>query len=511
MEPTFNLIDEPWIPCTDLDGHTQELGLRETLARAHELQGIQGDSPLVTAALYRLLLAVLHSALRGPKSRQEWMDLWNAGTWDMAQMNAYLDRWRNRFYLFHPQRPFYQVVNIVGKRKSIIKLLPEMASGNNATLFDHHTDEIGGVFTPAQAALALIFVQSCSVAGGSGMAPKDSSDAPWSREIIFLIEGDNLFETLTLNLIRYSDDDPLPNQSDDRPAWEMDDPFHPKRQVPRGYLDYLTWQNRKLDLLPIEDGQVVLVREVVMSPGLKKDPSILDPMKHYNIHEKRGLIGWRFKPDRVLWRDSSVLLELNAPEKYRPPRNFHWISNLVREDWLNPEKMYRFMAFGMAGKQARFDFFRQEKMPLPLSYFKREEYVEELSTALEWTEKCCNYLWGAVNTLAKLSISPTAFDENGRQPDQKDVSNLTSHWGVERNYWGTLEVPFLALIEGIPKNPDAAMDEWQRTLERTSWNTFHQAEELAGTSSATLKAGGRAGGQLAGGLQKLFPEKELTL
>lgn len=60
MTISFNLIDEPWIPCIRLDGKPDELSLRAVFAQAHQLREIRGDSPLETASLHRLLLAVLH-------------------------------------------------------------------------------------------------------------------------------------------------------------------------------------------------------------------------------------------------------------------------------------------------------------------------------------------------------------------------------------------------------------------------------------------------------------------
>jgi hypothetical protein len=134
--------------------------------------------------------------------------------------------------------------------------------------------------------------------------------------------------------------------------------------------------------------------------------------------------------------------------------------------------------------------------------------VEILSTALELAEKTRDKLWGAVNTLGTLIISPTAYDDNGRLPDRKSVGNLTRHWGVERNYWGSLEIPFLELVEGIPKEPDKALAVWRETLQGTAWDAFRQAERLSGTSPGALKAAVRAGGQLAGGLAKLTPKPE---
>jgi len=509
MEPTFNLIDEPWIPCTEPDGRVVELGLRQTLARAHQLGGLHGESPLITAALYRLLLAVLHSALRGPQNRREWSELWQAGAWDMKDFDAYLDHWHDRFYLFHSDRPFYQSKDGRVKPKSIISLIPDMSSGNNATLFDHHTDATGETLSAPQAARTLVAAQHFSLAGPCIPTQKMYfKDGICTRGIIFLLEGDTLFETLALNLIRYNDEEPMPIVQEDKPTWEMDDPFIPVREFPQGYLDYLTWQNRRVLYIPETANEGIVVRNMTMAPGLCLDPTVLDPMKHYRKDEKRGEKVWRFTEGRVLWRDSAALFELSAPDKYRPPLNIKWVGDLVYDSHLNATLKYRYMALGMANDQAKVEFYREENMPLPLAYFEREERVEALSTALELAEKTRNKLWGAVNTLGKLIVSPTASDENGRQPDTKDVSNLTGHWGVERNYWGSLEIPFLELIEAIPKDPDSALAVWRNTLQRTAWDAFRQAERLSGTSPAALKAAVNAGGQLAGGLAKLFPKPE---
>ena len=68
----FNLIDEPWIPCIDLHGQRVEYGIRDTLLKAHELREICDDSPLVTVAIHRLLLAILYRAHEGPKGFGDW-------------------------------------------------------------------------------------------------------------------------------------------------------------------------------------------------------------------------------------------------------------------------------------------------------------------------------------------------------------------------------------------------------------------------------------------------------
>ncbi|MBM3459945.1 MAG: type I-E CRISPR-associated protein Cse1/CasA, partial [Armatimonadetes bacterium] len=98
----FNLLEEPWIPCTTLAGRQEQLGIREVLLRAHELRQIGGESPLEAAALFRLLLAVCHAALRGPGNLAERAALWECRSvagWGGGKVLPYLEDWRDRFFL----------------------------------------------------------------------------------------------------------------------------------------------------------------------------------------------------------------------------------------------------------------------------------------------------------------------------------------------------------------------------------------------------------------------------
>src|SRR5258708_1796114 len=106
--PSFNLVDEPWLPALDASGGTVTLSLREALLRAPALREIFDPSPLVTAALHRLLLAVLHRT-HGTADMAAWCAVWRRGEFDAAALNGYLDEWRPRFDLFDAERPFYQV------------------------------------------------------------------------------------------------------------------------------------------------------------------------------------------------------------------------------------------------------------------------------------------------------------------------------------------------------------------------------------------------------------------
>ncbi len=69
-----------------------------------------------------LLLAVLHTVFSRvdengtPAPFEEtddalirWEELYRLGHFPEAPIRAYLEQWRDRFWLFHPERPFWQV------------------------------------------------------------------------------------------------------------------------------------------------------------------------------------------------------------------------------------------------------------------------------------------------------------------------------------------------------------------------------------------------------------------
>ncbi len=354
MKATFDLITQPWIPCIRNDGTAVELGLRDVIAEAHTLAGIHDESPPVVVSLHRLLLALLHRVY-GPESVKDWRELWQAGQFDPGPLDAYFVRWRHRFDLFDAQRPFYQTPDDRVQPKSVSILLPELASGNNATLFSHTTDDMHIVLTPAQAARTLIAALSFGSAGLSGL-PQKFTDCTCTRGIIFLAEGATLLETLLLNLPAPSF---LPQFGDgsDAPAWEMENAYTPEREIPHGYLDYLTWQNRRILFLPEETPAGPVAARVTVAPGLRMDPdaATTDPMKLYRLDKKRGRLVLRFDQERAVWRDSSSLFRLRSGD-VAAPILFHWLQELTERGIIERRHAVRFAALGMAADQAKVNF-----------------------------------------------------------------------------------------------------------------------------------------------------------
>lgn len=522
--PRFDLVEEGWLPCVLADGSRQDFGLREALVRAHEVRELADPSPLVTVALHRLLLAVLHRSHGGPASLDAWAELWRRGRWDEATVASYLARWRPRFDLFDAERPFYQVPRMDDAKMHPIALLAqETASGNNATLFDHSISESPFAVPPAVAARRLVASQAFALGGGVSQ-PFNLSHAPLVRGYSVLTVGDSLFETLALNLLPYNAETPIPRQGDDLPAWEEDLPRSPDRDgTPhRGWVDYLTWQSRRIHLLP--EGGPPMVRRCQIRQNLKlMDLNGPDPFKSYRTTKTEGVRAQGFDPDRALWRDSHALFQVQSPSRSAPDafNTLARIDDLRRTGRIDAEPAYSFGAFGLAtdpGKAASVVLWRHERLPLPLAYLTEDPLRQRLEEALTLGERTAAALGAGTWALAKLLLAPNSDDPEQRQPLGGDIGELRRHIAADRRYWPRLEVPFARLLVALPD--DWVLDEdekreyggrqipaWKEVLERGAWRAFDETTRGFDRAGRDLKAVAKARGTFGYRLREALGER----
>lgn len=508
MKTSYNLTDRPWIGVVDMEGRAQELSLRQMLNQAHELRSLHDDSPLVVAAMLRMLIALVHGIYAGPRDRHEWAAIWQAGQFDAARIDDYFERWHLRFDLFDEEFPFYQVnqSRIDDQPKSISALLFDLSTGNNATLFDHTTDDISISLSPDAAARTIVTAQAFGLAGPCNPKLKlYFTDGTAARGINFFAAGNTLFETLSLNLLQYPQAGILPTIKNDCPAWEADNPFIPQRPIPNGYLDYLTWQSRRIRLLPEVFGDSIAVRQIYLSPGLRLDETMgsVDPMKHYRIDADRGHISLRFQENRAVWRDSAALLQLQAQDR-QVPATFRWLGELTEgaRPVLDATRTFRILALGMASNQAKVEFFRSEQLPLPLAYLDDPDLVDSLTQLLLAAEAVASELWKATGTMAQWILVPE--DDSERKANKDDVKSMRATMAAERRYWSQLEPQFRQAIQAIPHDQDAAQIAWLTWLRRYAYDVFEQVANGLGENPRALKAIVRGRAQLTSGLRKIL-------
>jgi CRISPR system Cascade subunit CasA len=298
----FNLLDEKWIPVRFPDGSRAELGIRDTLLRSKEIAEIEDPSPLVVTALHRFLLAVLYRALEGPTDISEAKALFNAAP-PVERITVYLERWRDRFWLFDEKYPFGQNPNVAKDEiEPWTKLTAEYNATSNKVLFDHTDTRKPDGREPKECARWLLSTMAFSIAGGRGYYPSPSPNA-----MMCIPQGRNLHETLCYCLV------PYPNREvirADSALWEREPktlPLSITKRMAAGYADLYTWQSRMIRLEESAPCRVTVMR-FVSGEGFENPSNTPDPMQPYKIDRKYGKLPVQFREDRGTWRDFDSLL-----------------------------------------------------------------------------------------------------------------------------------------------------------------------------------------------------------
>lgn len=444
---SFNLVDQDWLPCVMSDGSFRELNLREIFAEAHNVRELIGDSPPETIALHRMLLAMIHRILHGPKSAAEWGELKAAAKFDTAKFNEYLDKWRERFDLFDEKYPFYQSATSKENVQTgaIIQLYYQ--GKNNATLFDHTSTELPKQVSPSEAARMLVAFQGFDFGGikSDGSAQK----AVLLNAAIALFRGATLFETLLLNLHRYNENDDIPfafNYEEDLPAWERDGEIVAGTRQPDGYVDLLTWQSRRLYIQPELDADGnIFVRNSVVMLGYAFPPNA-------DLHAKETMIAFRasktdgffavgFSENRALWRNSLSLLQTVNGQNLKP-KMLNWLNDLIELDEIDANTVFTVDFYGMAADKAKLLFWSHERFDLPAAFLSDQELLNGLALCLDVSETIGFAVRSGVKALAdKLETSVTSFQ-------------------TMNAFWPPLESDFNTLLLSLPKDAEQAKTDW---------------------------------------------------
>jgi CRISPR system Cascade subunit CasA len=528
--PSFNLLDEGWIPCLRSSHAPPEyLSIREVFRQAPMLRQIVDPAPTVTASIHRLLLAILHRSLQGPRSPTEWGTTWRHGSWDVARIEAYLARWHDRFDLFTEDHPFYQTTGLADTAfKDINQLTHERASNRNLRqlLFDHSLPGMG--ISPAAAARYLLAQQNFSVGGmfglnpGEGQREKFAPASPLLTSAVCLVAGKNVFESLMLNWHQYDREAELPFafSGEDRPAWERDDPVRVRERLPEGWVDLLTWQCRRIALRPTvgADGEL-RVTHVALMQGYRLpeafEVATSETMVAYAKYTKaqHDVSPWLpigLTEGRATWRDSHALFQSVASERQRP-RTLDWLQRLIAGGYLESRTVFPLDIYGLLADQAKIDDWRHETLPLPSAFVQSPEMVEPLRRALDLAEQVAQLL---VPRILNLPLKPRPVRgpsplrmlgeellryTSERTPDGRAASQLGNHLSPEAGYWAALEGPFRTFITRLPSDftvdrfgdvserGDAAR-EWGRTVVRVARGCFDDTLRGMTTSARSLRA-----------------------
>lgn len=330
--PEYNLLDEPWIPVRLVDGTITDVGLLELLRRTTDIADLACELPTQSIAIQRLILAIMYRVAT-PRDTRDWVRQWDEGA-PTEQMIEYLERWRDRFYLFGGRFPFMQVANLRTAKDAVSgleKLIADVPNGEQ--FFTTRHGRALACIPASEAARWLVHAQAYDPSGIRSGAVGDSQvkggkgypiGPAWCGHLgLVWLKGKDLDETLVLNLIpattaelrgvdsstdwgACSWEDPEPETSV-RGDYSLLDPAGTPKElsIPR----LLTWHSRRIRLVGDSSG----VTGVVLAQGDKLAPQemrLYEPQSlwRYSTPQSKKFktdvyMPRKFEAGRALWRN----------------------------------------------------------------------------------------------------------------------------------------------------------------------------------------------------------------
>ena len=509
MTASFNLLDEPWIRVTRLDGAPDEVSLLSLFREATDIAGIHGEIASQDAAVLRLLLAICHRTMDGPEDLDVWEEYWrDPGSLGRDAVD-YLERHRERFDLRDPDRPFFQVAGIhaaSGRASGLESLIVDVPNGNPffTTRIAEGLDSIGW----AEAARWLVHVHAFDPSGirtGAVGDPqvKGGKGYPigpgWTGQIgTVTVVGENLERTLLLNTVVCEDLDGLNgvDPTRDLAPWERgaDGPAGSHDPRPTGPVYCYTWQTRRVLLHGDDDG----VTGLFLGNGDKAKPQnryLVEPMTAWRYSEPQSkklkapvYMPRKLPTDRAFWRGLSTLVAQLSPKitvkgagevtRYLSPGVVSFYQRLMRRRIVCPSGLIPLHAVGIeyGAQEAVVTELVDDVLSLPAGLLNPENkrLLAVVHDAMEETEQVAAALR---NLAANLDRA------RGGSPDT--ASAAREH--ASAAFYQVIDERFPRWLASLnEENPDRAHARWRELLRSEA---LRQQETLASAVPDTAFAG----------------------
>ena len=509
MTASFNLLDEPWIRVTRLNGAPDEVSLLALFREATDIAGIHGEIASQDVAVLRLLLAISHRTMDGPEDLDVWKDYWDAPGSLGRDAADYLERYRDRFDLRDPERPFFQVAGIhaaSGKTSGLESLIVDVPNGN--PFFTTRIAEGLESIDWAEAARWLVHVHAFDPSGirtGAVGDPqvKGGKGYPigpgWTGQIgTVTVVGENLERTLLLNTVVCEELDGLNDvdPASDLAPWErgVDGPAGSHDPKPTGPVFCYTWQTRRMLLHGDDDG----VTGLFLGNGDKATPQnrfLVEPMTAWRYSEPQSkklkapvYMPRKLPTDRAFWRGLSTLVAQLSPKikvkgagevtRYRSPGVVSFYQDLMYHEIVPTKGLIPLHAAGIeyGAQEAVVTELVDDVLSLPAGLLdpENERLLAVVRGAMEETEQVA---------AALRSLAANLDRARGGSPDT--ASAAREHTGTA--FYQVIDERFPRWLASLDEEDlDRAHARWR---ERLRSEALRQQEALAAAVPDTAFAG----------------------
>jgi CRISPR system Cascade subunit CasA len=473
----YNLLDERWIKVLNEHSRIEELSLTDVFRHAHELHGLNNELPTLDFALIRLLLAVLHAVfirtdihgnaapLRDTDGAIErWREIYEQGRFPVDAIQSYLEKYRDRFYLIHPERPFYQVAGMdKATSYGAQKLIGDISqSENKQRLFSGRENRNSVSFSEATRWLVYLNAYDDTSAKPKGRASDGgklpSPGAGYLGKLgMVIVNGKNLFDTLMLNFVLVDDKENL--LPDSRPTWELDDVRRDERVKivqPRGLAELLTIQSRRIELRA--EGDQVTGYKLLGGDFFDIENAFIEQMTLWRMDNYAKTLTYRTRrhnPDKPFWRDFPALV---SSEEGRTPGVLEWISLLYNEGLIGEFQTDITIAGIRYGDK---DFFVDGIISDNIAV--NAALLSKLGSS--WRTRIIDVLKETDNTVRALTMLASNIAlAMGDDTDKNRIAAVKKP--IRENAYYELDEPFRNWLKKlrVNQNIDSAMDAWREIV-----------------------------------------------
>lgn len=498
-ETEFNLLDEPWISVMDDNCQIKEVSLTDALLNAHKYKALKGEMPTQDIVILRLMLAIVHTVFSrvdadGNEAELEeeddavdrWESLWNNRKIPEKPMREYFEKWHERFWLFHPERPFGQMAGLTyGTEYGASKLNGEISeSGNKTRIFSAYSGEQKSHLTYAQAArwlLTLISFDDSAIKPSKEGKEKAGGKLPpsgvgWLGKLgLVYLNGSNFFETIMLNFVLINNDN---IECDEQPMWEMDDPVKEERReipYPTNLAQLYTLQSRHI--LLNRCGDKIMGYIAIRGDSFTDKNAFIEPMTTWKIN-KTDYLPKKHCASEQMWREFSNIYN-NSNGNHVPGviKWFKFISTKVKLPMMRTTVLSVDYDKNNCSIQNVFgDSLEMNAQILSeVGRGYREEIKFEISRCEELAKKIGNLAW---------NIYLASGGNKNSKP--KDIGSILD---AKSQLYYRLDIPFRSWLSSLdPENDDKLekFEQWQNTAKRI---TLDLGRELVAAVDDTAMVG----------------------
>jgi CRISPR system Cascade subunit CasA len=480
-EKEFNLLDEKWIWVLDEDGKSVEVSLLEIFQSAHKYRRFANELATVDVAILRLILAIMYTVFdevdlngaRAPLTAgnaiERWKLIWENKQIPYEPVRESLEYFRERFYLFHPETPFYQVADLASRKCTYYeapKLIGTISqSGNTGRLFLNRTDNAHMNY--AEAARWLLHLNAFDDSSGKASVRGVNMLSPgvgWLGKLgLVFAEGQNVFQTIMLNWVLLNGEGDVFSRG--QPVWERK--VFSKERVkisqPNSLAELYTLQSRRL--LLTRTGDAVDGYKLLGGDFFEEEDALIEQMTLWQRNAKTEI----FKPKphstaRYIWRDFSALIV--SGDAQRIPGIVNWSEKLINRGILGNIPL-RFSVAGV--KYGDKDSFVDDAFSDSVSINSHllssigSEWQTRIVENLTKTDKAVDVFENLALELALAKGADKNREEKNRKENNRKGNNSST---AKEKAYSSLDIPFRQWLASISGNEDmeATMIEWRQTV-----------------------------------------------